>query len=48
MKTFDSFKDIPVRIKKQMENNDSSDWKLLKAVGEKIFVCDRAGRVKSK
>jgi len=47
MKTFDSFKDIPLRIKKQMEAS-TGDWKLLKAVDNKIFVCDRAGRIKSK
>ena len=47
MKTFDSFKDIPLRIKKQMEAS-TGEWKLLKAVDNKIFVCDRAGRIKSK
>jgi len=47
MKTFDSFKDIPLRIKKQMEASNG-EWKLLKAVDNKIFICDRAGRIKSK
>ena len=47
MKTFDSFKDIPLRIKMQMETS-TGDWKLLKAVDNKIFICDRAGRIKSK
>ena len=47
IKTFDSFKDIPLRIKKQIEAIDG-DWMLLKAVDNKIFVCDRAGRIKSK
>jgi hypothetical protein len=47
IKTFDSFKDIPLRIKKHMNSIDG-DWKLLKAVDNKIFVCDRAGRIRSK
>ena len=48
IKTFDSFEDIPARIKKQMENHKAGEWKLLKAVGDKIFLCDRAGRIKTK
>lgn len=48
VETFDSFDKIPKRIKTQMQAFDSSEWRLLKAVGDKIYVCDRAGRIKNK
>ena len=48
IETFDSFDKIPKRIKTQMQNYDASEWRLLKAVEDKIYVCDRAGRIKNK
>ena len=48
IETFDSFDKIPKRIKTQMQNCDTSEWRLLKAVEDKIYVCDRAGRIKNK
>ena len=48
IETFDSFDKIPKRIKTQMQNYDTSEWRLLKAVEDKIYVCDRAGRIKNK
>ena len=48
VETFDSFDKIPKRIKTQMQNYDTSEWRLLKAVEDKIYVCDRAGRIKNK
>ena len=48
IETFDSFDKIPKRIKTQMQNCDASEWRLLKAVEDKIYVCDRAGRIKNK
>jgi hypothetical protein len=44
---FDSFDKIPKRIKTQMQNYDTSEWRLLKAVEDKIYFCDRAGRIKN-
>ena len=48
VETFDSFDKIPKRIKTQMQALDTSEWRLLKAVEDKIYVCDRAGRIKNK
>ena len=48
IETFDSFDKIPKRIKTQMQAFDSSEWRLLKAVEDKIYICDRAGRIKNK
>lgn len=48
VETFDSFDKIPKRVKTQMQNCDTGEWRLLKAVGDKIYVCDRAGRIKNK
>ena len=48
VETFDSFDKIPKRIKTQMQAFDSSEWRLLKAVEDKIYICDRAGRIKNK
>ena len=48
IETFDSFDKIPKRIKSQMKTYDASEWRLLKAVEDKIYVCDRAGRIKNK
>lgn len=48
IETFDSFDEIPKRIKSQMKTYDASEWRLLKAVDDKIYVCDRAGRIKNK
>ena len=48
IETFDSFDKIPKRIKTQMQNYDASEWRLLKAIEDKIYICDRAGRIKNK
>ena len=48
IETFDSFDKIPKRIKTQMQNRDTHEWRLLKAVDNKIYTCDRAGRIKNK
>lgn len=48
IETFDSFDKIPKRIKTQMQTLDACEWRLLKAVEDKIYVCDRAGRIKNK
>lgn len=48
IETFDSFDKIPKRIKIQMQNYDISEWRLLKAVNDRIYICDRAGRIKNK